>query len=135
LRYLHGTIGYGLIYRSTKYFRIIVYTDSYWASCIDDKKSTLGYSFNMGSTIVAWSTKKKPTVFLSTVEEKYTTVVTVACEVVWLRRILEDVHEQPKQPIQLICDNESVIQMTKNLVFYKNTDHINIQYHFVLYLF
>ena len=31
LRYLHGTIGYDLIYRSTKYFRLIGYTDSDWA--------------------------------------------------------------------------------------------------------
>jgi hypothetical protein len=42
-----------------------------------------------------------------------------------------DLHEQQEQPTQLICDNQSVIQMTKNLVFHKKTKHIDIQYHFV----
>jgi hypothetical protein len=53
LRYLRGTIGYGLIYISTKYFKLIGYTDSDWAGCMDDRKSTSGYSFNMGSIAVA----------------------------------------------------------------------------------
>jgi hypothetical protein len=50
---------------------------------------------------------------------------------VWLRRILEDLHEQQEQPTQLICDNQSVIQMNKNPFFHKKTKHIDIQYHFV----
>jgi hypothetical protein len=131
LRYLRGTIGYGLIYRSTEDFRLIGYTDSDWAGCMDDRKSTSGYSFSMGSTTVAWSTKKQPTVSLSTTEAEYKAVATTTCEAVWLRRILEDLHEQQEQPIQLICDNQSVIQMTKNPVFHKKTKHIDIQYHFV----
>jgi hypothetical protein len=65
LRYLRGIVGYGLVYRSTKDFRLIGYIDSYWAGCMDDRKSTSGYTFNMGSTIVAWSIKKQPSVSLS----------------------------------------------------------------------
>jgi chaperone required for assembly of F1-ATPase len=55
LRYLRSTIGYGLVYRSIEDFRLIGYTDSDWASYMDDMKSTLGYSFSMGSTTIAWS--------------------------------------------------------------------------------
>jgi hypothetical protein len=71
LRYLHSTIGYGLIYRSTEDFRLIGYTDSDWVGCMDDRKSTSRYSFSMGSAAVAWSTKKQPTVSLSTTEAEY----------------------------------------------------------------
>jgi hypothetical protein len=99
LRYLRGTIGYGLIYRSTKDFRLIDYTHSDWAGCMDDKKSTSGYSFNMGLATVAWSTKKKPTISLSTAEAEYKAIATTVCEAVWLRIILEDHHEQQEQPI------------------------------------
>jgi len=53
LRYLHGTVGYGLLYRSTKYFRLIGYTYEYWARCMDDEKSTSVYSFSMGLVTVA----------------------------------------------------------------------------------
>ena len=44
---------------------------------------------------------------------------------------MEDLHEKQEQPIQLICDNQSAIQMTKNPMFRKKTKHIDIQYHFV----
>jgi hypothetical protein len=40
LRYLHGTVGYGLVYRSTKDFKLIGYIDSNWAGSMDDSKST-----------------------------------------------------------------------------------------------
>lgn len=55
----------------------------------------------------------------------------VACEAIWLRRILEDLYEQQKKPNQLICDKQSAIKMTKNLFFHKRTKHIDIQYHFM----
>ena len=82
LRYLSGTIGYGLIYISTEDLRLIGYTNSDWASCMDDMKSTLGYSFSMGSTIVAWIIKNKPIVSLSTLELEYKAVVIATYEVV-----------------------------------------------------
>jgi hypothetical protein len=80
LRYLRGTIGYGLVYRSIEDFRLIGYTDSNWAGCMYDMKSTAGYSFSMGSTTIAWSIKKQPTVSLSTVEVKYKAASTTTCE-------------------------------------------------------
>ena len=56
---------------------------------------------------------------------------TTTCEAVWLRRILDDLHEQQKKLTQLMCDNQSAIQMTKNPIFHKKIKHIDIQYHFV----
>jgi hypothetical protein len=53
----------------------------------------------MGSAAVAWSTKKKPIVSLSTTEVEYKEATTAACEAVWLRIIFEDLHEQHDQPI------------------------------------
>jgi hypothetical protein len=93
LRYLPGTIGYGLVYISIEDYRLIGYTYSYWLGCMDDNKSNLVYSFSMGSTTFSWSTKNKPTVSLSTAEAKYKVVAATTCEVVWLRRIMENLHE------------------------------------------
>ena len=41
------------------------YSDSDWVGDIDDRKSTLGYAFNIGSRIMSWSSKKHPTVYFS----------------------------------------------------------------------
>jgi len=49
---------------------------------MDDMKSTLGYSFSMGSTIVSWIIKNKPIVSLSTLESEYKAVVIETCEAV-----------------------------------------------------
>ena len=36
-----------------------------------------------------------------------------------------------KEPIVMLCDNTSVINISKNLVMHSKTKHIAIKYHFV----
>jgi len=49
---------------------------------MDDMKSTSGYSFSMGSTTIAWSTNKQPTIFLSTTKAEYKAETTTTCEAI-----------------------------------------------------
>ena len=65
LCYLKGTINFGLMYTDNCDVELTGYSDSDWARDIDDKKSTLGYAFNIGSRVVSWSSKKQPTISLS----------------------------------------------------------------------
>ena len=53
LRYLHGTIGYGLRYTSVGGVRLFGYTDSDWVDSAMDRKSTSGYCFSMGSAMIS----------------------------------------------------------------------------------
>jgi hypothetical protein len=46
--------------------------------------------FSFGNGVVSWSSKKQPTVALSNMEAKYKGVTIVACEVVWLQKLLSD---------------------------------------------
>jgi hypothetical protein len=48
LRYLCGTIEYGLRYGSNGYVKVQGYTNSDWAGSAMDRKSTSGYCFNLG---------------------------------------------------------------------------------------
>jgi len=43
---------------------------------------------------IAWSIKKQPSNSLSTIEVEYKEASTTTCEAMWLRRILEDLHEK-----------------------------------------
>ena len=65
LRYIVGTINYGIRYTSSLNFELIRYTDSDFAGSVDDRKSTSGYVFSLGSRAVAWASKKQPIVTLS----------------------------------------------------------------------
>ena len=44
-KYLQGKNQYGLWYPKGKRFTLTAYTDAYWASCVDDRKSTSGGAF------------------------------------------------------------------------------------------
>ena len=58
LRYIKGTIDFGLLYSSSNNSKLIGYSDSDWARYIDDHKSTTGFVFFMGDTAFTWSSKK-----------------------------------------------------------------------------
>lgn len=68
MKYLKGTVELGIQYRRDAKVKVTAFTDSDYARDVDDKKSTSGYVFLLGSGIVSWSSKKQPMVTLSTTE-------------------------------------------------------------------
>jgi hypothetical protein len=65
LRYLQGTIGYGLRYATNVDLILEGYVDADWAGSAVDRKSTLGCCFTLGSPMVSWCSKKHSSVALS----------------------------------------------------------------------
>ncbi|XP_057843124.1 secreted RxLR effector protein 161-like [Cryptomeria japonica] len=58
LRYVSGTHNFDIQYSPTDKFELVGYTDSDWAGSVDDRKSTSGYVFFLGSRVVSRSSKK-----------------------------------------------------------------------------
>lgn len=87
--------------------------------------------FNTGLVAITWSTMKQPTISLSTTEVEYKEAIATTCEVVWLKRIMEDLKEEQKEAIKIHYDNQSIIQMMKNPVLHGRMKHIKIQHHFI----
>ncbi|XP_047333914.1 uncharacterized mitochondrial protein AtMg00810-like [Impatiens glandulifera] len=54
LRYLKGTIDFGLFCSSSKEFQLVGYSDSDFVGDIDDRKSTTRFVFFMGSNAISW---------------------------------------------------------------------------------
>ena len=52
LRYLQGTKDLILTYRRTDTLKVVGFSDSNYAGCMDDKKSTSGYIFMMARGVV-----------------------------------------------------------------------------------
>ncbi|GAA0186911.1 transmembrane signal receptor [Lithospermum erythrorhizon] len=71
LRYINGTIDYGIFYKTRVPVQLVGYTDTDFGGSIDDSRSTLGYAFSLGSGIISWCSKKQPVVALSTTEAEY----------------------------------------------------------------
>eukprot|EP00253_Pinus_taeda_P017397 PITA_17397 len=58
LRYLCGTVNYGILYTDVSDVTLAGFSDSDWVGNLDDRKSITGYVFNIGSGVIAWSSKK-----------------------------------------------------------------------------
>jgi hypothetical protein len=50
----------------------------------DSRRSTTGYVFTVGGTIVSWNLKLQKVVSLSTTEEKYVVATEASKEIIWL---------------------------------------------------
>eukprot|EP00253_Pinus_taeda_P026732 PITA_26732 len=131
LRYVRGTSDYGLLYTCSSDPILSGYTDSDWAGSIDDRKSTAGYVFSLGSSAVTWTSKKQQAVALSSTKAEYRGEVKASCEAVWLRRMLADMHASQTGPTSLFCDNQGVLKLAKNPVFHERTKHVETHCHYI----
>ena len=129
LRYLRGTSWYRLWYIWTKGVKLQGFTDADWAGSPSDWKSTLGGIFNLGSAAVSWYSRKQRSVALSSVEAENMAAIQVACEAIWIRKILVGLFDQRMDPTVIYCDNQSCIKLSENPVFHDRSKHIDIRYH------
>jgi len=71
VKYIKGTINYGLKFCLVKNFILHGYSDNDWASCANDMRSTSGYCFSFSSVIFSWSSKKQEVIAQSIAEAEY----------------------------------------------------------------
>ncbi|XP_039142894.1 secreted RxLR effector protein 161-like [Dioscorea cayenensis subsp. rotundata] len=131
LRYISGTIDYGIHYRRNEEFKLLGYSDSDWSGSQDDRKSTTGWVFSLGSGVIAWSSKKQAITALLSTEAEYISLTAAVCEAVWLKRLLEDFGEKQSTPSVIVCDNRSAIAIAKNPILHGRTKHIDVRFHFI----
>ncbi|XP_019173223.1 PREDICTED: uncharacterized protein LOC109168693 [Ipomoea nil] len=71
--------------------KIHAFSDSDWASCPKDRKSTSGFAVFLGSNIVSWSVKKQRTVARYSTEAEYKALAYVCDEVTWIVSLLHEI--------------------------------------------
>jgi hypothetical protein len=127
LRYLRGTVGYGLRYASGVDMRLQGYANADWAGSAVDRKSTSGCCFNLGSVMVSWCSRKQSSVALSTTEAEYIALCVAVREAVWLRKLLAALFGHEMDSTIIHCDNQSCVKLSENPVFHdKSLRHIEI---------
>ncbi|KAH0729618.1 hypothetical protein KY289_000806 [Solanum tuberosum] len=105
--------------------------DSDWAGNVNDKKSISGNIFTLGSAAITWSSKKQSTTSLSSSDAEYVAATSSTCQVLWLRKLLADLHQEEKGETKILCDNLLLIAMAKYLVCHGRSKHIDIRHHFI----
>ncbi|XXG40079.1 hypothetical protein AAC387_Pa01g0881 [Persea americana] len=121
LRFLKGTIKYGLLFRPGP-FSLQAFCDADWAGSPHDRRSTSGFCVFLKPNSVSWSSKKHTTVAQSSTKAEYCCLA---------RSLLRDLYILLSSIPLIWCDNVHAISLAFNLVFHAWTKHIEIDYHFV----
>ena len=126
MRYLKGTIDFGLYYDGNYDYRLYGYIDADWVGSVSDRKITAGGCFCLGSAMISWFSKKQSSVALSTVEAYYIVACSANCEAIWHRKLMSGLFNLELDTTVILCDNQSCIRMTENPVFHDRSKHIEI---------
>jgi hypothetical protein len=131
LRYIHGTLNYGLRYTSYSDIQLHGFTDLDWAGSVEDRRSTSGMCFILGSTMISWTSRKHKFVTLSTTEVEYIATCGACIEEVWPRKMIFGLFDQVPDSIVIYCDNQIYMRLSKHPVFHDRSKHIEIKYYFI----
>jgi hypothetical protein len=98
----------------------------------DDRKSTSGYVFLFGGTIVSWLSKKQNCVAKSTMEAKYISCSTTVSNAMWIKRFVESLNlDLNNKPVNMFCDNKSAISLIKSGAQSSKGKHLDVNYHYI----
>ncbi|EXB61547.1 Serine/threonine-protein kinase TOR [Morus notabilis] len=111
LRYLKSTPGKGRLFEKHGQKTIEAYTDADWAGSVTDRRSTFVYCTYVWGNLVAWRSKEQSVVAQSSVEAEYRAMAHAVCEMLWLKRILEELKKPIEMLMKLYCDNKAAISM------------------------
>ncbi|GKB58366.1 ribonuclease H-like domain-containing protein [Tanacetum coccineum] len=131
LRYVRGTLSYGLQLYSSTTSSLVAYSDADWAGCPTTRRSTSGYCVFLGNNLLSWSSKRQFTLSRSSAEAEYRGVANAVAETCWLRNLLRELHTPLATATLVYCDNVSAVYLSSNPVQHQRTKHIEIDIHFV----
>ncbi|XP_049370481.1 uncharacterized mitochondrial protein AtMg00810-like [Solanum verrucosum] len=122
LRYIKGTLHFGLRIISQSPCTLYVYSDADRGGCTSTRRSTTGYSIYLGANCFSWTSKKQTTIARSSAEDEYRTLASTAAEMTWILYPLHDLGVFLRSVHTLYCDNMSALYMTVNPVMHARTN-------------
>nr|GEX57637.1 ribonuclease H-like domain-containing protein [Tanacetum cinerariifolium] len=131
LRYVRGTLDYGLQLFASSTTSLVAYSDADWAGCPTTQRSTLGYCVFICNKLLSLSSKRQLTLSRSSTEAECRGVANAVAETCWLRNLLCELHTSLSFATLVYCDNVSAVYLSSNPVQHQRTKHIQIDIHFV----
>ena len=119
-----------LWYPKSAHFDLVGFSDSDYAGCKVDRKSTSGGCQFLERSLVSWSSKKQNSVALSTAEAEYISARSCCAQLLWMKQTLFDFGVKFDE-ILLLYDNERAVKIATNPVKHSRTKHIDIRHHFL----
>lgn len=132
MRYLKGTLHAKLKFSKDGDSNIISYTDSDWASDLDDRRSCTGHVLVKQGGAITWSSKRQPTIALSSTEAEYMSLSSCAKDTLFFRQLEINLDSSTSnQSSRIYCDNQGAITLSNSVGYNARTKHIDIRHHFL----
>ncbi|KAL0392811.1 UNVERIFIED_CONTAM: Retrovirus-related Pol polyprotein from transposon TNT 1-94 [Sesamum radiatum] len=130
IRYLQGRKNYMLTYRRTENLKVIRYSHSDFAGCVDSRKSTCGYMFMSTNGAVSWRSAKQTFIATSTMKVEFVSCFEATAHGVWLKSFINGLRimDSISKPLRICCDNSTAIFIVKNSKSENRSKYIDIKY-------
>ena len=131
MRYVKGTLSHGLLFKPASLVTLEGYSDSDWATNIDDRKSISGICVFLGGNLITWSSRKQKAVARYSTEAEYRALSSAATDLMWVQHLLTEIGISFSQPLVLWSDNLGAQALACNPVYHARTKHIELDVHFI----
>jgi hypothetical protein len=131
-QYLNGTRKLGLCYERPADFEnleLVAFVDASYDRT--GEKSTTGYAIYLNGNLISWKSQKQSVTSKSSAEAEYIALSTVASEIVFIHKLLEEFGLVVTVPIEVYEDNTSAIKIATNPCKKSAIKHVNNHHHFV----
>lgn len=127
LRYLVGTKNHGIRLGGSSE-TLKAYVDADHQGCLDTRRSTTGWAVTYNGGVIAWKTRKQPTISHSTAESEIIALDDVARDLVWERWALTSLGVLEPQATEILVDNRAAVDLARNRTAHDTTKHIHAKY-------
>ena len=80
---------------------------------------------------MAWYSKRQDCISQSTTEAEYVAAGAAANEIIWWRRLCEDLGYGGEGPVTVWCDNRAATALSEHACNFEVAKHIQVRYHVI----
>ncbi|GJT41240.1 retrotransposon protein, putative, ty1-copia subclass [Tanacetum coccineum] len=102
--------------------KVSCYVDASFQTDRDNTKFQMGYMFVLNGGALDWKSTKQSTTAMSSTEAEYILAAKASMEAVWMRKFINGlggVMPSNKRPMEMLCDNEPALAITKGEIVLK----------------
>lgn len=131
IRYLIGTMSYGLFLPAGQEALLEAWSDADWARDHHKRRSRSGYLVTVAGGPVVWASRLQSLTAQSTTEAEFISMAHCVREIHWIRTMLTELGVSQKGPTVVHQDNLGTISWTNEVQGLRKVKHIGIRYHYV----
>lgn len=143
MRYIAGTLDYGIKFENRAWtapgttspvspLTLVTFSDSDWASNVDDRSSTTGYIVMLAGGPISWKSKGQHSIALSSAEAEYVAMSAASKDTIYARNVLKElgIHDV-SQPTKIYTDSTAALSIATSSGINDRTKHIQLRHHYL----